>query len=248
MNLECVSLIATDGFNFYRKVVRRVFGPVCLDGQVIKTRWNDRIVKVERRSLIGAPWRFEETLRDSEDSSKLNTSFVERLNLTIRQGSAYLFRRTLCYARWRERLEEHLKLLRCYYNFVRPHRALKFGCEVRTPAIQAGLTTRDVKGDLPVSHSSSDIGEKSCSDNRPLGHCRRDSDASGDIATIDDGSTLVAVLVCGAVNRAALDAATGQPQRKAKRIAVAAVGALGERRSKLACPNDKRLFEEPAGF
>jgi hypothetical protein len=37
----------------------------------------------------------EERLRDSEDSSKLNTSFVERLNLTIRQGSAYLLRRTI---------------------------------------------------------------------------------------------------------------------------------------------------------
>jgi hypothetical protein len=28
------------------------------------------------------------------------------------------------------------------YNFVRPHRALKFGREVRTPAMQAGLTRR----------------------------------------------------------------------------------------------------------
>jgi hypothetical protein len=94
--------------------------------------------------LIGDAWRFEETLRDSEDSSKLNTSFVERLNLTIRQGSAYLFRRTICHARWKERLEDHLELLRCYYNFVRPHshRALKFGAEMRTPARQAGLATR----------------------------------------------------------------------------------------------------------
>ena len=31
---------------------------------------------------------------------------------------------------------------RCYYNFVRPHGALKFGREIRTPAMQAGLTTR----------------------------------------------------------------------------------------------------------
>jgi hypothetical protein len=30
----------------------------------------------------------------------------------------------------------------CYYNFVRPHRALRFGREVRTPAVQAGLTKR----------------------------------------------------------------------------------------------------------
>ena len=33
-------------------------------------------------------------------------------------------------------------MLRCYYNFVRPHRALKFGLEVRTPAMQAGLVSR----------------------------------------------------------------------------------------------------------
>jgi hypothetical protein len=44
---------------------------------------------------------------------KLNTSFVERLNLTIRQGSAYLGRRTICQARWKERLEDHLELFRC---------------------------------------------------------------------------------------------------------------------------------------
>jgi hypothetical protein len=31
---------------------------------------------------------------------------------------------------------------RCYHNFVRPHRALKFGLEVRTPAMQAGLSMR----------------------------------------------------------------------------------------------------------
>src|SRR4029450_9343637 len=144
MNLERVPLIVTDGFEFYKRVVRRILGPACLYGQVIKTRRNDRIIKVERRTLIGDPWRFQETLRDSEDSSKLNTSFVERLNLTIRQGSAYLFRRTIYHARWKERLEDHLELLRCYYNFVRPHRALKFGAEVRTPAMQAGLTTRRV--------------------------------------------------------------------------------------------------------
>ncbi len=54
-------------------------------------------------------------------------------------GFAYLFRRTICYARREQRLEDHLQLLRCYYNFVGPHRALKFGRAVRTPAMQAGL-------------------------------------------------------------------------------------------------------------
>jgi IS1 family transposase len=142
MNIARFQLIATDGFEFYERVVRRVFGPACLYGQVIKMRRNDRVIRVERRTRIGAAWRWEQALADSEDSEKLNTSFIERLNLTIRQGSAYLSRRTICYARLTERLTAHLELLRCYYNFVRPHRALKFGREVRTPAIQAGLTKR----------------------------------------------------------------------------------------------------------
>ena len=39
----------------------------------------------------------------------------------------------------RATLEDHLQLLRCDYNFVRPHRALKCGHAVRTPAMQAVL-------------------------------------------------------------------------------------------------------------
>ena len=142
MNFGCLPLIVTDGFEFYQRVIRRFFGPACLYGQVLKTRRNGRIIKVERRALHGAAWRFEDALNNSEDSSTLNTSFIERLNLTIRQSSAYLSRRTLSHARSTERLDEHLELLRCYYNFVRPHGALKFGREIRTPAMQAGLTIR----------------------------------------------------------------------------------------------------------
>ena len=41
-----------------------------------------------------------------------------------------------------EFLETQLDILRCYYNFLRPHRALKFGPEIHTPIIQAGLETR----------------------------------------------------------------------------------------------------------
>jgi IS1 family transposase len=135
-------LIATDGFEFYEKVVRRLFGIACVYGQVLKTRRNDRVIRVERRQIIGAQWRFDEALVGSEDSSTLNTSFVERLNLTIRQGSAYLCRRALSHARSTTRLDDHLELLRCHYNFVRPHRALELGSEMRTPAMQAGLTSR----------------------------------------------------------------------------------------------------------
>jgi IS1 family transposase len=144
MNPEVAPFVTTDGFKFYERVIGRVFGPACVYGQVIKTRRSDRIVKVERRIVLGGSWRLEQALRNSEDSVKLNTSFVERLNLTIRQGSSYLGRRTICQARWKERLEDHLELLRCHYNFIRLHRALKFGGKVKTPAMQAGLTRRQL--------------------------------------------------------------------------------------------------------
>ena len=75
-------------------------------------------------------------------SATLNTSFVERLNLTIRHGSAYLRRRSPCHARGEDPRRGHVELLRCYYNFIRPHRALRFGRETRTPAMQAGLVNK----------------------------------------------------------------------------------------------------------
>jgi IS1 family transposase len=119
MSPELIPLITTDGFQFYQEVIGRVFGPACVYGQVIKTRRNDRVVRIERKALIGAG-RLKQALK----------------------GSAYLGRRTLGQARWRHCLDDHLELLLCHYNFLRPHLALKFGREVRAPAMQAGLTNR----------------------------------------------------------------------------------------------------------
>ena len=94
---------------------------------------------VERRLKIGTASRLKAAPLASEDSETLITSFVERLNLTIRQGSAYLRRRSPCHARGEEQHRGHAELLRCYYNLVQPHSSLKFGRETRTPAMQAGL-------------------------------------------------------------------------------------------------------------
>jgi len=137
-----IPLITTDGYRYYAIVLGRLLGRGCIHGQVVKTYRKNRVTKVERDLSIGSEWRLRDALERSEDSDCLNTSFVERLNLTIRQGSAYLRRRSPAHARLRQFLAGHLELLRCYYNFVRPHMALRFGREVRTPAMQAGLVTR----------------------------------------------------------------------------------------------------------
>jgi hypothetical protein len=81
---------------------------------------------------------------------QLNTSFIERPNLTIRQGSADIFRRSIGHVRWKERLENQLELLRCYYNFVRPHRTSTFSVPFGTPLVnapnQAAIGTRSSDG------------------------------------------------------------------------------------------------------
>ncbi len=139
-------LITTDGFAYYAGIVKKLFGPLCILGQVIKTWRKKRVrsmdTKVDTKIVIGDTEQVRDALLQSEDSHRLNTSFIERLNLTIRQGSAYLCRRSLAHARSPDLLDDHLELLRCHYDFIRPHRALKFGREVRTPAMQAGLANK----------------------------------------------------------------------------------------------------------
>ncbi len=116
-------LFTTDGFEMYEWAAKRLLREVCISGQVIKKRRENRVVRVDRRLLLGTQAELEEALFHSEDSSSLNTSFVERHNLTIRQGCSYLGRRTPCHARRTEFLEGQVALLMAYYNFLRPHRA-----------------------------------------------------------------------------------------------------------------------------
>ena len=136
------TLITTDGFKYYAPAVRRTFGPACVLRQVIKRVRKDRIVTVGRKLVIGSEWKLEQALLESEDSNKLNTSFIERLNLTIRRGCSYLARKTPGHARRRRTLAEQLELFRCYCNFMRPHSSLP---GKRTPAMQAGLIGRRLR-------------------------------------------------------------------------------------------------------
>ena len=135
-------LIMTDGFQYYARVIRELFGVACIYAQVIKTWRKNRVVKVERRPVIGTSRRLDEALEHSEDSTRSNTAYIERLNLTIRQSVAYLARRSPSHAHCEDRLSEHLELARCYYNFVRRNAALQFGSSLRTPAMVAGLSDR----------------------------------------------------------------------------------------------------------
>ena len=135
-------LITTDGFAPYGWVLIRRYQTVCLYGQVVKKRKKNRITRVERKNVIGTRREINRALEESEDSDRLNTSFIERLNFTIRQGNAYLQRQSPAHAHQIENLEKQLDLQQCYYNFLRPHMSLRFGTEIHTPAMVAGLAKR----------------------------------------------------------------------------------------------------------
>ena len=137
-------IFTTDDFEPYSWAAKNLLDSICLYAQVIKKRRKNRVIKVERRLIIGTKSKMEQLLFESEDSSTINTSFIERLNLTIRQSCSYLRRRTACHSRRKDLLADNLALQMCYYNFVRPHSSLKFWDEIRTPAMQAGLVKKQL--------------------------------------------------------------------------------------------------------
>ncbi len=135
-------LIVTDPFRYYRVAIKRTWGPTCVHVESGKIIRGGRVIRVRNQLVHGTEWQLEAARARSEDSKKLNTAYIERLNLFARRSLAYLHRRTTSLAQSAHKLAASVDVLQCYYNFVRPHGSLKFGKEVRTPAQQAGLVTR----------------------------------------------------------------------------------------------------------
>jgi hypothetical protein len=135
-------LVTSDEFKYYLPCLQRTFGPTCVYMQVKNRYARGRITHTSARQLIGDPCKYEQALERSEDSQRPNTAYVERLNLHLRRTCAYLNRRTPSPMRKPQRLAEVLDIDRLHYNFVRRHSTLRFGGKLRTPAMQAGITTR----------------------------------------------------------------------------------------------------------
>jgi hypothetical protein len=125
-------------------------------GQVKKC-YRRRLVRVSYQMRCGTGDALSAALRRLGFSGRLNTAFVERVNLTIRQSIAALMRRTWATAQHAPQLRAHLEWWRGYYHFVRPHASLRVvraqpqerkggrhprRYRQRTPAMAAGLTHR----------------------------------------------------------------------------------------------------------
>jgi IS1 family transposase len=168
----CLPVFTSDGLNLYfyaltahfsqwvRAAGRRIGQwqvlPGLIYGQVKKTYRRRKVVRVTRVMRSGTFEQLRARLCTLGLSGRLNTAFVERVNLTLRQGVAALARRTWATAQTAPALLAQLEWWRGYYHFVRPHASLRVPLaqpierggrrmpqryRQQTPAMAAGLTS-----------------------------------------------------------------------------------------------------------
>jgi len=170
---SCLPVFTSDGLNLYFYALTAHFGhwggtvgqrarqwtvlPGLIYGQVKKTYRRRKVVRVTRVMRAGRVDDLRTALCKLGLSGRLNTAFVERVNLTLRRGVAALARRTWATAQAAPALLAQLEWWRGYYHFVRLHASLRVPLATpitrggrrtprryhqRTPAMVAGLTSR----------------------------------------------------------------------------------------------------------
>jgi IS1 family transposase/transposase-like protein len=103
---------------------RRVPPADLLYAQVVKQRERGQVVQVSHKVVFGDPTQIAQRLQESPASTSINTSFVERENLTLRQQCRRLTRETNGFSKDSTWLEKHLWLVMAYYHLVLPHASL----------------------------------------------------------------------------------------------------------------------------
>lgn len=106
------------------KMPKQVIDPELMYATVHKTRENGKVVKVEHNIVFGDPEDILRILDLSKVSKTINTSFVERSNLTLRSHVKNLARKTICFAKQMIGLSARLSIVAAYYNFSKVHSGL----------------------------------------------------------------------------------------------------------------------------
>jgi IS1 family transposase len=134
---------------------RLVPSPDLLYAQVVKERAGGRVASVTHKVVFGEAARIEALLQASPASTTINTSFVERDNLTCREHNRRLTRKTTAFSKELPWFEKQLWLSLAYYHFCLPHQSLRRRLaqpeptlgngslrqwQPVTPAMEAGLT------------------------------------------------------------------------------------------------------------
>jgi hypothetical protein len=174
---DCAPLFLTDGFKEYLTALLTHYGhwvhptrrsaqgpmpkprwlaqPRLLYAQVVKHYRRRRLVGMRPRVVFGSLPAVKQIL--SSQGWQINTAFIERVNLSIRQHVAAVGRRVLTLCQEEDGLRQQLALYHLYSNFCLPHRSLRLplpqpmlthgtGSAKRwrpcTPAMAAGLTAQ----------------------------------------------------------------------------------------------------------
>src|SRR2546427_1345253 len=170
---DCAPLFLTDGFRAYLTALLTHYGswvqpprrqdkgpapkprwmpmPQLLYAQVVKTVRRRRLVRVRHRVVFGTLETVNAVLAPL--GCQINTAFIERLNLTLRQHVAAVGRRVSTLCKHEAGLRQQLALYHVYHNFCLPHASLRQPLptqghgsaktwQPRTPAMAAGLTDR----------------------------------------------------------------------------------------------------------
>jgi len=127
--------------------------PQLLYAQVIKTVRRRRLLRVHHRVVFGTLEAVQQVL--TARGWQINTAFIERVNLSLRQHVAAVGRRVSTLCKSEEGLRQQLALYQTYYNFCLPHASLRQALPQPeptkgtgsarqwrpcTPAMSAGLT------------------------------------------------------------------------------------------------------------
>jgi len=172
---DCAPLFLTDGFREYVTALLTHYGhwvqpsrrqnkgpapmprwlplPQLLYAQVVKTVRRRRLVRVRHRVVFGTLETVNAVLAPL--GCQINTAFIERVNLTIRQHVAAAGRRVNTLCKGEDGLRQQVAVFHCYYNFCLLHASLRLPLsqpgltdgsgsatqwQPRTPAMAAGLT------------------------------------------------------------------------------------------------------------
>jgi hypothetical protein len=107
---------------------------------VVKSYRRRRIVRVKHRVVFGTMDRVQQVL--AACGWQINTSFVERLNLTIRQHVAAVGRRVSTLCKGEDGVRQQLALYHVYYNFCLPHASLRQALSQSVPTKGTGSATQ----------------------------------------------------------------------------------------------------------
>ncbi len=110
--------------------------------QVVKERERGHVIAVSTKVVFGEAHRLDACLQQSLTSRAINTSFVERQNLTLRQHNRRLRRKTNGLSKQLRWLEKQLWLCLAYYHLVLPHQSLQRKLPLRQPTRGTGSQRR----------------------------------------------------------------------------------------------------------